>query len=120
MGACNYDAAGVALQVLYSNQLQPAKPANLANLIKFDQTPYFKSFDSSIEDNGYIYVPDACKAGAVCRLHISFHGCKQTLGDIGNEYAQYSGYSEWAEANNFVVLFPYVKRSLTLPLNPDG
>ena len=91
MGKCNFDAAGVALQVLYTNTLVPATTAKLSNLVSFDQTPYFNPVKSSIGDTGYIYVPDACKSGSTCHLHVSFHGCQQTLKDIDNEYAQYAG-----------------------------
>lgn len=45
----------------------------------FDQKEYF-SFPpslSSMDTQGYFYMPEACKNGGSCALHIAFHGCKQ-------------------------------------------
>ena len=74
-----------------------------------------------IGDVGYLYVPSACQSGKVsCRLHVSFHGCQQTLSLIGNAYAVHAGYNEWAEANNIIVLYPYAEVSKSNPTNPNG
>ena len=53
-----------------------------------------------------------------CRLHLSLHGCKQAKETIGDKYATETGYLETAVANNFIILFPQVKKDLIN--NPNG
>ena len=55
-------------------------------------------------DSGMIYVPDSCK-NKKCDLHIAFHGCDQTVPDIGLDYVYGTGFLGLAEANDFIVLF---------------
>lgn len=52
-----------------------------------------------------------------CALHVAFHGCEQTLGDIGSDFVENAGYNSWAEANNIIILYPQAKDN---PLNPKG
>lgn len=40
---------------------------------------------------------------ANCRLHVVFHGCKQTINDIQEQYVENTGYNKWAESNNIIV-----------------
>lgn len=92
-----------------------------ANLLAFDQTPFFTNPRASIGDVGYIYVPTSCQSGQVaCRLHVSFHGCLQNLDVVGNAYASDTGFNGYAEANDIIVLYPYVKSSSMNPYNPNG
>ena len=120
IGKCNFDGAGAALQFILPNLKLTRSDPVAENLQPFDQTPYFSSSGASIGDTGYIYAPTACKSGAACHLHVSFHGCEQNLDVIGPEYAKSSGYNNWAEENNIIVLYPYVKVSPTIPYNPKG
>ena len=55
-----------------------------------------------------------------CRLHVSFHGCHQDTEEIGNAYALHSGFNEWAQNNNIIVLYPMAQVSESRPLNPNG
>ena len=119
IGVCNFDGAYAGLKTLYGNLKPRVSPVG-SNLIKFKQTPYIEGVETSLAEFGYIYVPTACANGETCRLHISFHGCLQTEEDIGNAYATYSGFNQWAESNNMIVLYPYTKKSNELPLNPKG
>lgn len=119
IGKCDFDGAGYALQTLYPSLKTAGTPVS-KNLYSFSQTPYMPSTKASIGDVGYIYVPAACASGTTCHLHISFHGCEQTVDDIGSQYATDSGYNEYAESNNIIVLYPYAKRSLSFPSNPNG
>jgi len=57
---------------------------------------------------------------AECKLHISFHGCKQFVAKIGTRYVVRGGFNEWAESNGYVVLYPQTVNSYTLPFNPEG
>lgn len=119
LGRCDYDGAGAAVAALYGPDLYPASNAVSTNLLPFDQRPFIPSALSSIGDTGYIYVPTACQTQS-CHLHISLHGCEQTLGQVGPLYAQYTGFNEWAEANRIIVLYPYVQVSKSVPTNPNG
>lgn len=120
IGKCNFDGAGAALNTLYSNQLKPSTPALPANLLSFDQTPFITDKYASIGDTGYIYVPTACQNGASCHLHVSFHACEQDLETVGNKFASMTGLNNWGEANDIIVLYPFVKKSKSNPSNPNG
>jgi poly(3-hydroxybutyrate) depolymerase len=91
-----------------------------ANLLKFDQTEFFTGTSTSLEKFGYVYVPTACAAKTTsCRLHVSFHGCSQDYGSIQDTWAVHAGYNDWAEANNIIVVYPYVASSAQLG-NPNA
>lgn len=120
IGKCNFDGAKAALETIYGKSLSPGK-AIPENLFAFNQKPYYFSSYTSIGEVGYIYIPTACQTkGADCALHISFHGCQQNLELIGPEYAMNGGFNKWAEANNIIVVYPYVVVSKTTPYNPKG
>lgn len=81
MNNCGYRGAFNMLNYLYGGLTSPADNAgNLGNLLNFDQAEFF-ALDpslSSMSRSGFVYVPTACRGGARCRLHISFHGCMQS------------------------------------------
>lgn len=136
----NEGDAGVDAEASVSSQQLPrphttaARAATAArgsmveeHFYSFDQRPYIPQ--GSLEDSrsslgavGYIYVPSSCSEGlgVTCTLHISFHGCHQGVQEIGDSYARYSGYNEWAEVNNIIVLYPYAEPSQSDPVNPNG
>lgn len=70
-------------------------------------------------DEGFVYIPTGCAAGAACKLHIVFHGCKQGIDRLGDQYATTTGYNRWAEANEIVVLYPQAISRL-FEGNPNG
>ena len=121
IGKCAYDGAGVALSTIYGKTLATGV-RNDANLLQFNQKPYLPVLTtSSLEDTGYIYVPTSCASGTKsCSLHIALHGCLQEQKTMGNLYAQETGYNNWAEANDIIVLYPYAKISTFNPANPNG
>ena len=53
-------------------------------------------------------------------MHLVLHGCAQSTEAVGTEFMELSGYLPWAEANDIVLLFPQVAKSLVAPLNPHG
>lgn len=120
IGKCGFDGAGEAFKTLYGSNFNARTTMVSSNLLSFNQKPYFNDVYSSIGNTGYIYVPTACANGGSCRLHVALHGCHQTIEEIGNEYAAHAGYNEWAESNNIIILYPYVKPSQALPTNPNG
>lgn len=117
---CDYDAAGELLQHLYG-PLRPPQDTPDARLRAFDQYRYAdRGTSSTLERTGYVYVPQRCAAGATCRIHVAFHGCRQGTAFVGRAFVRNAGYNRWAEANDIVVLYPQVASSLVAPLNPQG
>ena len=117
---CDFDAAGLLLAQLYG-PLNAAVRAPDAGLAAFDQRRYAASGAlSSIESIGYVYVPKRCAEGARCRVHVAFHGCRQSTSFVGRAFVKNAGYNGWAEANDIVILYPQAARSLMMPLNPQG
>jgi poly(3-hydroxybutyrate) depolymerase len=115
--ACHYDAVGAMLAFLYG--AAPAAPAGArGSLTSFDQSPYDPT--GSLAPRGYLYVPHACTGRQPCRLHVAFHGCRQGVEFVGETFVRDAGYNGWADAHGLVVLYPQVKRSHLLPLNPEG
>ena len=118
IGNCNYDAAGELLKHLYGDLNDKSTTAS-GTLHTFNQQKLGGESAETLADNGYVYVPEQCTTDA-CDLHISFHGCNQYAGAIGKAYASKTGLNEWADTNNMVVLYPQTKKSLFMPLNPQG
>ncbi|EDQ89437.1 uncharacterized protein MONBRDRAFT_32243 [Monosiga brevicollis MX1] len=114
---CEYDGAGHILQTLYGT-LNPRGTASDSNIISFDQTA-FGSADALLGPTGYMYVPTACRNASACRLHIVFHGCQQQIERIHEDYIKHTGYNEWAESNNLVILYPQCKAT-ELVGNPNA
>ena len=119
IGKCSYDGAGKAFSTIYGKTLATGV-RNDANLLQFNQKPYLPVAAASIDDSGYIYVPTSCASGKSCSLHVSLHGCEQDQKTIDNLYAQETGFNNWAESNDIIVLYPYAKISSFNPSNPNG
>jgi hypothetical protein len=72
-------------------------------------------------NSGFAYVPAACEKngpGGRCKVHVAFHGCQQSFASIEDKYIKNTGYNEWADTNNIIVLYPQ-----TIPdpgQNPKG
>ncbi|MDJ0821244.1 MAG: hypothetical protein QNJ09_05445 [Paracoccaceae bacterium] len=120
---CDFDQAGDILNQLYSGLVPPTEPRS-ESLITFDQAQYLNGA-VGMDATAFVYVPEDCADGALCRLHIALHGCKQGRERIGDAYAVLTGYNQWAETNGIVVLYP---QALTIPApwwnwfggNPNG
>ena len=109
---CNYSAAHEILKHVYpgSPDLKPSYRSE--NLFEFDQSEFTDGSLTSMDSVGYIYVPTVCQSKKTpCKLHIAFHGCIQGRMYLGNEYAVHSGYSEYAEGLNTIVIFPQIVNS---------
>ena len=125
-----YDAAGAALQMFYGPLVRTATDKLGGQVQEFNQAPYLKrhsgnpvSYPSEIAmgETGYVYVPQACKQGQPCRLHIAFHGCMQSATSLkGPAFVNGAGVNEWADANRIVVLYPQATPTQALPTNPMG
>lgn len=119
IAACNYDTAGELLRQLLG-PLQPKSQMAAGKLLTIHQQQLGGEFAKGLADQAYLYVPQSCLAGSQCRLHISFHGCKQHVAAVGDAYARDTGLNEWAASNQLVILYPQAKASLAAPLNPHG
>jgi poly(3-hydroxybutyrate) depolymerase len=90
----------------------------MGQLVSFDQMKYvetgYTSETSALYKEGYVYVPDSCMSNGTttnsnnCQLHVSFHGCEQTIDDIGQQFLLETGYNRWAAVNNLIILYPQV------------
>ncbi|MDF0604835.1 fibronectin type III domain-containing protein [Neisseriaceae bacterium TC5R-5] len=102
---CNVDLAGNILTHLYGT-LNARNTAALAeaNFVEFNQNKFITNH--GMATTGWAYIPQACKAGSSCRLHVVMHGCKQNINDIQQRYVRNTGYNRWADSNNIVVLYP--------------
>lgn len=127
---CGLDFAGEFLEQCFADMAsQGNNPGNWSptigtyeplNMVAFDQTFYGASALIGMDDVGYLYIPTKCATGAVqCHLHLNFHGCNQQQTKVGTQYVEHTGLNEWAEANNFVVLYPQTIAT-DIPLNPQG
>lgn len=116
---CAYTGAKVALEHIMDVSLKPKIDYKEENLKSFSQSKYISGISSSMSSSGYIYTPDGCK-NKECPLHVAFHGCAQTIGDIGLDYIKGTGFLGLAESNDIIILFPQVKRSNLYPFNPEG
>ena len=118
---CDFDAAGEMLRHFYG-PLGAASAVQETHLREFDQRHYAGGGGElpSMEQVGYVYVPERCAEGAECRVHVAFHGCRQGASFVGRAFVRNAGYNRWAEANDIVVLYPQAAKSLVSPLNPQG
>lgn len=112
---CGVDLANHLLTHLYGS-LNPFAPFREENLLRFHQKPYI-DIHSTMMNEGYLYVPAPCQKGDSCRLHVAFHGCRQSPEFVGESFVREAGYNEWAEVNRIVVLYPSVSKTI---LNPNG
>jgi poly(3-hydroxybutyrate) depolymerase len=81
---------------------------------------------SSLDDRGYVYVPQRCEQAVRCRVHVALHGCRQGAGAVGEAFVRDAGYNAWAAAHDLIVLYPQARPSEPswmawwLPYNPRG
>jgi poly(3-hydroxybutyrate) depolymerase len=108
---CDLNAAAALLQQIYGPE--PLKPPAKATapVLRFDQSPFFDPADTSVSmhASGHVYVPEVCRDGTRCRLHVAFHGCQQSEDEIGDAFYGRGGYNGVAESNAIVILYPQVK-----------
>ena len=103
---CDYDAAGILLAHLLG-KLEAPTPKQDGKLLEFDQKEFAGGNAAAISmaDSGYLFVPDAC-ARERCRVHVAFHGCRQSAEQIDKRFVLEAGYNRWAAANRLIVLYP--------------
>ena len=110
---CDYDQAGELLRHIYGT-LQPHAAAPSGTFQIFDQRPYHTGqMPDGLAENGVIYIPQACRAEAGCRIHVACHGCAQNREKVGDAFITESGFARWADTNKLIVLFPQVASTLS-------
>lgn len=101
---CNFDLAGALLTQLYGSLNARNNGTLGGSFVEFNQGEFISGH--GMGSTGWAYVPQSCTGSTACRLHVVFHGCKQNLADIGQQYVRNTGYNRWADTNNIVVLYP--------------
>ncbi|MBU3022537.1 PHB depolymerase family esterase [Aestuariibacter sp. A3R04] len=119
IGRCDYDAAGAMLNFLLP-ELNDRTDTPTGSVITFDQRALAGSDANTMAEKGYAYVPKTCKEGEPCDVHVSFHGCNQYADAVGKAYVEQTGINNWADTNHLVVVYPQTRKSLFMPLNPQG
>ncbi|HSA88739.1 MAG TPA: prolyl oligopeptidase family serine peptidase [Burkholderiales bacterium] len=116
---CDYDAAGELLRHLLGALSPPPKSAD-GRLIAFDQRELGGTSAISMAAEGFVYVPRVCGTER-CRVHVAFHGCRQGVEAVDEQFVRNAGYNRWADTNRLIVLYPQVAaRYWWWPFNPRG
>jgi hypothetical protein len=112
----DFDAAGEMLGYLLG-RLRPAASTLSGEMLRFDQGAFVagKAIDAGLADAAYAFVPQACHSNA-CRVHVVFHGCRQSTAQIGRRFVDGAGYNRWADSNRIIVLYPQVEPRYGLAL----
>jgi hypothetical protein len=114
---CGYDQAGALLAQIYG-PLNPRAAETSGAYVVFDQTVFTGDLTNhGLSDSGVVYMPKNCLEGNSCRVHIAFHGCGQNQTFVGNAFSHDTGFAQWADTNNIIVLFP---QTANTPINPQG
>lgn len=112
VGDCDYDAAGVILQHMYTGLKAPAADV----VTELQPVPLAGATDAGLSETAYLFVPPACADGSeACALHLVLHGCAQSAEQVGTDFIMQSGYLPWAETNHIVLAFPQVIPSQVNP-----
>jgi poly(3-hydroxybutyrate) depolymerase len=53
-------------------------------------------------------------------LHVAFHGCRQNVEAVYDDFVRDAGYNRWAAANRIIVLYPQSKPWFAPPFLPGG
>jgi hypothetical protein len=103
---CHFDAAGKLLEQI-EGPLAPPAGHETGRLIAFDQREFAggRPGGISLADTGYAYVPRSC-SGKSCRVHVAFHGCRQSAEAEGLTFVRHAGFNRWADTNAIIVLYP--------------
>jgi hypothetical protein len=116
---CGYDQAGAILRHLVAGDAaRAAAPAG--RLLRFGEAEFLPEPRAhGMDDVGFAYLPPSCAGdGALCRVHVAFHGCEQGRGRLDDLFATGTGYLNCADAYRLVVLFP---QASDVPFsNPKG
>lgn len=109
--ACRYDAAEQILSNTVGSVMNSPAETPAGEYVELRQ-----SAAAGLAETGVAYIPPICRERA-CRVHITFHGCRQGREFIGDAFIEGAGFNRWADANELIIVYPQVASS---PLNPLG
>jgi poly(3-hydroxybutyrate) depolymerase len=129
LNRCGVDLVGDMLSALHPGAAERAGAKG--RLLQFDQSEFVPTWRrwwsmTSLDANGYVFVPAQCEQGVRCRLHVALHGCRQGVAAVGEAFVRDAGYNEWAAAHDTIVLYPQARASEPTPFawwqpfNPNG
>jgi poly(3-hydroxybutyrate) depolymerase len=112
---CGYDQAGELLAYLLG-PLSPPDSATSVERLVFDQSVFTSDLvDHGLAREGVVLMPERCRKEAGCRVHVVFHGCRQSRAEVGDAFIEDSGYARWAGPNRLIVLMPQAQSSTANP-----
>lgn len=119
IAACEFDASGEMLNAIYGAAPRDAVAAG-GEVVSFDQNAFRPDGkDAYLADEGFLYLPNQCSAGAECGVVFAFHGCEQNAETLGQRFIDDIGLNRWADAYDLVVVYPQTRASF-MPLNPKA
>lgn len=119
LASCSYDAAGTLLQFMLGD-VQAKSSHTTGQLYAINQHQLATAAAATLAETGYVYIPKSCESGQQCRLHVSFHGCKQNADNVGEAFVSGTGLNNYADSNNLVILYPQTSASNINPFNPNA
>ena len=117
VGKTSYDQPGALLTHIYGHANPPAKKLS-GKIVSFNQREFAGS-ETGMADDAYAYIPVSCSKETACKVHVAFHGCKQSAAVLHDDFYSKTSYNHWADSNNIILLYPQVNAS-TIPYNPGG
>ena len=123
IGNCGYDAAGALLAHIIGPLKAKVLAAEAGQLLKIEQAKLTDLFGTGMHQYGYVYVPESCSetpSSEACSVHVSFHGCNQSIDNVNDQYAKNTGINDWAASNKMIVLYPQIEKSSLMPMNPQA
>ncbi|THA29948.1 PHB depolymerase family esterase [Streptomyces sp. A1547] len=120
---CGIDAERTFLGHLLGSVKAPAAAPG-GSLIRFDQNRYVpggRAKAVSMDETGFVYVPQSCANNATCKVVVALHGCKQgySYQGFGTTFLDKAHLNEHADTNDLIVLYPQAIPTTTLD-NPNG
>ncbi len=116
INACNYDLAGEVLSFLSDADSVQSAPMPSGTIFTINIDNADQAF---LLAEAFVYAPPRCTK-IQCGLHVVLHGCSQSSESIGQAFVQQSGFNRWADSLDLLVLYPQVRATAPLPLNPLG
>lgn len=120
IGHCGIDGAQLIFSNLFGSPVAEVQDQAANDVLQFSQDGLF-STDSSMDTQGFSYVPTRCAQGESCGILVALHGCNQAAasmnpvsgskdpGPVGNRFATQTQLNRWADAYNIIVMYPQVK-----------
>jgi poly(3-hydroxybutyrate) depolymerase len=116
---CGFTQSQVLLKHIYLAATQPPAATASQAVLRFNQREFIHGTRTSMDDAAYAYIPAACQRTA-CAVHVALHGCEQGATVIGDHFYSGTGYNEFADTNQLIILYPQVHKSAGIPPNPKG